>query len=124
MACAGSVVLEADEPDSESEYAREGTIAHALAAHCLETEDDAKEWLMFQYAGKDEIISMEMRQAVQEYLDNVREQAKGQHLLVEQKLDLEPITGEKGAMGTADTVIIGDGGEYIQVVDLKYRWGS
>ena len=37
----GSLVLEADCPDTSSSYADEGTAAHFLAAHCLRTGTDA-----------------------------------------------------------------------------------
>ena len=123
MACAGSVVLEAGEPDVESEHAAEGTLAHDLAAHCLETGKDASEFLMLEHKGKDEIISLEMRQATQEYLNDVRAAAKGHYLQVEQKLNLEFLTEEKGATGTADAVIIENGGEVLHVIDLKYGMG-
>lgn len=123
MACPGSVVLEEGEPDSESEYAAEGTLAHALANHCLTKKIDAKKVLMLSHKGKDETISGEMADYVQEYIDYVLEEAKGHHLLLEQKLDLEWLTGEKGAKGTADMVVIEDGGETLHVTDLKYGAG-
>lgn len=41
MACAGSLALESKYPDSSSDFAEEGTLAHALAAICLEGEHDA-----------------------------------------------------------------------------------
>jgi hypothetical protein len=37
MACSGSVALEAPFPDSSSEFAAEGTLAHEVAAKCLDS---------------------------------------------------------------------------------------
>lgn len=124
MTCYGSVVLEAGEPNVESEYAAEGTLAHTLAAHCLTNKIDAKNVLMVLAPdGKSEIISQEMAEYVQEYLDHIYEAAAGHHLMVEQRLDIEWLTGEKGAKGTADAVIASDDGDFIQVIDLKYGMG-
>lgn len=117
MACEGSIVLEAGEPNPDSEYAAEGNLYHALMARCLETGDEPNKYLMLG----DEIVPLDMRQVAQEALDRTRQQAKGRYLLTEQKLDLESITGEKGAKGTADVVIIGE--DYVQVIDHKYGMG-
>ena len=123
MVCAGSVVLEEGEPDSESAYAAEGTLAHALASHCLLNKLGTKGILFLEHNGKEEIIPMDMRQNVQEYLDFVREHSAAHHLLVEQKLPLEDITGEKDANGTADSVVIEDEGDCLRVIDFKYGMG-
>lgn len=123
MVCPGSVVLEKGEPDSESKYAKEGTLAHALAAHCLTIGVDAKSVLFLKHRGKDEVITQEMADFVQEYVDYIRAKAARNHLMVEQRLDLEWLTGEKNAKGTVDSVILHDDGETIEVDDLKYGMG-
>lgn len=56
---------------------------------------------------------------IQVYVDNVRRYAEGNTLLVEQEINLEPITGEQGAVGTADVIIITTDGKELQVHDLK-----
>jgi uncharacterized protein DUF2800 len=76
MGCPGSVTLiqaiqsapgyEEDDPD----YRRDGTQAHALAAHCLEGEIDAWEADADQFPE----LTADMMDAVQEYLDFVRTQ--------------------------------------------------
>lgn len=121
MACAGSVVLEEGEPDSGSVYAAEGDLAHALASHCLTRKLPTKDFLFLEHKGKTEIIPMDMRQYVQEYIDQVLEDAEGGQLLVEQRMDLEPLTGEVGAKCTADIVILKD--DMLQVTDFKYGGG-
>ena len=127
MSCPGSVVLEDGEPDSENEYSREGTLAHAVAAHCLEKGINTDNILFFDLedkkgAVKTEIVPMDMREYVQGYLDFVREQAKGKELLVEQGLSLSWLTGEKEAIGTADAVILDEG--KLHLIDLKYGFNE
>lgn len=39
IACPGSVALESAIPDSRSEYADEGTVAHHIAALCLKSKN-------------------------------------------------------------------------------------
>ena len=41
MACSGSLAMESAHEDVTSSFAEEGTLAHALAAGCLEQEFDA-----------------------------------------------------------------------------------
>lgn len=122
MTCPGSVVLEADEPNEDNEYSKEGTLAHALAAHCLLHKVDAHQVPFFTHNGKDETITQEMAGFVQEYIDYVWGHAAGQHLLVEQRLELEWLTGEKDAYGTADKVVLflGDDTDILDLDDFKY----
>jgi hypothetical protein len=129
MACAGSVVLEADYPDESSSYAREGTAAHELAALCLETETQP-----FDYVGKkiefDDhgeilhwLVDTDMAEHVQTYVDYVREQAKGCTLLIERKLPIGHMTSEVDATGTGDAVILDAANRRVTVIDLKYGMG-
>lgn len=124
MECPASVVMEEGEPDSESEYAAEGTLAHALAYHCLTKKIDAKKVLMLPHKGKNEVISGEMADYVQEYIDYVLEESRGHHLLLEQRLDLEWLTGEEGAKCTADAVVITHDGKLLKLPDFKYGAGQ
>ncbi len=93
MPCPGSVRMSHGHSDPESEYAALGTAAHALAAHCLPHDGDAweaiglyivyGEHLMtpeeFEETGERgepgnwEIVDKDMADAVQVYLDAVRE---------------------------------------------------
>lgn len=145
LTCQASVIMQEGMPDTQNQYAAEGTAAHHLAERCLMTAVDAG-----QYAG-DEIsvrrrgechfhsemvdgtyddieftfsIDAEMVEYVNEYLSLVRSMvdATGGELLVEQRLPLTEITGEDGAKGTSDAVILAD--DEIIVIDLKYGQGA
>lgn len=131
MRCPGSVVLEAQYPDESSSYAREGTAAHELAALVLE---DGEATTAQAYVGKriayndhgEDVqwpITQDMADYVDDYVKLVRERAEGKTLLVERKLPIDHITGETGATGTSDVVIIDHVNAEIVVIDLKYGMG-
>jgi len=126
MACAGSLFMESTYPDKSSEFADEGTLAHDLAARCLEQEHDAKLFVGGAYEYQDHgvektaTITSDMAREVQKYVDYVRAETKDGQLHVEQRL---PIFG--GAIpdqfGTSDVVIVFD--TELVIVDLKYGRG-
>lgn len=124
LACPGSPVLEADFPDSSSDFAKEGTLAHELAAGHLD-----KGWRLAEYVGEDWAfddgttmrITKEMVDYVLGYCERVRDYAKGGTLLVEQRVPIGHLTGEDNAAGTSDVVVIGNG--WIKIADLKYGRG-
>ena len=123
MACPGSVALEAPFPDSSSAFAAEGTVAHELASECLISGADPAQ-VIGQPAtvdGFDFIIDQTMVDHVKDYMKLVREYAEGGELMVEKRVGIGHLTGEEGAGGTSDVIII-KGGEII-IVDLKYGMG-
>ena len=121
MRCAGSVTLEAGQPDPSSDFADEGTAAHELAALALANGTDAAAYLgRIITAGEREFtVDAEMAGHVQFYVDYVR--TFSGELAVEQALPLQHITGEFDAFGTADAVVVD--GDVLTVVDLKYGQG-
>lgn len=123
MRCPGSVALCKDIPNTSSEYADEGTDAHELAALTLNSA--AKQTFAFEgkVLGKGHTATKEMCEYVQKYVDSVLEYAEGNTLLVEQAVPIDHVTGEEGAEGTSDAVIITADGEELQVHDLKYGQG-
>lgn len=130
MRCPGSVVLEAPYPDSSSSYAREGTAAHELAALVLESppataQDYVGKRIEFEDDGEtiQWPISQDMADHVDDYVKLVRERAEGKTLFVECKLPIGHITGERGATGTSDVVIIDHANKTIEVIDLKFGMG-
>lgn len=123
MACPGSVALEAEYPDSSSEFAAEGTVAHELASECLISGADPA-LLIGKPAtvdGFDFTIDETMVDHVKDYMKLVREYAEGGELMVEQRVGIGHLTGEDGAGGTSDVIIIK--GSEIIIIDLKYGTG-
>lgn len=123
MACPGSVVLEADYPDKGSVYADEGTAAHTLASWCLEDGADADQYRDIEIVVGERkfTVTQDMIDYVQDYVKLVREYAHGGQLLVEQKVPIGHLTGEEGATGTSDAVIVRR--DELVVMDLKYGMG-
>lgn len=140
MTCPGSVAMEAGIIDNGSEYADEGTAAHALAAMCLKEGCDPEAFkgrvlnivngvftdtagvtvgdtTVRQFAVDDGMI-----EHVGTYVRNVRKYAEGGTAYYEQNVPIGHITGEESATGAADTIVITPDDE-LQVHDLKYGMG-
>lgn len=119
MHCPASIAMEEGIPDQGSSFAAEGTAAHELAERCLNRGADAAEYLGEEIPVGDEIfyVEEEMVEAVQLYLDYVRDQ-RGD-LLVEKRVDFSPWV--PGGFGTADAIVLHAG--TATVVDLKYGRG-
>jgi hypothetical protein len=122
MVCTGSVAMEADEPDTTSDAAEEGTRAHDLAA----------QWLTGKQAPAELLSDVDMHAALRIYVEFVFQQAQAARgagaqvdILVEQKLPLQDVTGERGATGTADCVLLMRYPTHAEmhVIDLKYGRG-
>lgn len=121
MTCPGSVLLTKDLPEDTSPYAQEGTNYHTLAQICLEQEKDALEFVGMPFEDET-VVTEENAEYLQVYLDHVRQEtAKGGTVVIEDKLPIAQITGEKDAEGTSDCTIIRD--DVVAVRDLKYGRG-
>ena len=122
LACPASVGASQGIPDTSSVHAAEGSAAHELAAQCLgDTLPMEPAPLVGQQASNGVTFTAEMAGYVGDYVEFVRGWARGGALMVEQALDLAAITGEAGAQGTADAVIVA--GSRLHVIDLKYGRG-
>jgi hypothetical protein len=125
MACPGSVVLEAAFPDQSSVYAAEGTLAHEIASQCLIHNLYPSMYLGEEHTidGFDFTVGQDMEGHVLDYIKLVRELAEGKTLYVESKVPIDHLTGEQGATGTSDVVIVDVAGRNLSIVDLKYGMG-
>lgn len=125
MACAGSVALEAAYPDEGSVYADEGSAAHLLASWCLKDKTDASDYLgeTIRIGKHAFVVDTTMAGYVADYVKLVREYAAGKTLLVEQRVPIGHLTGETGAEGTSDAIILDTLNNHLTVVDLKYGMG-
>lgn len=109
---------------TSSKWSREGTAAHELAAKCLELAQPAANFLDLTITIENDVfvVDTDMAAYVQTYLDIVNN--LGGELFVEQRLSIEHITGEAGAEGTADAVVLSPDHKSITVIDLKYGRGE
>lgn len=128
--CAGAPAMEAPFPDTGSEYSKEGTAAHALAAMALMEARHCAAYIGRRVdVGPHETreVTEDMARDVQVYVDNiwqyVDEPGVGNTMLVEQQVPIGHITGEEGATGTADVIILTADGEELQLHDLKFGRG-
>ncbi len=120
MTCPGSVALSEGIEDTGSDNANEGTMMHTISALCLELGTDAAGYIGTTDKETGLILQAEQAEDVQFYVDTVRDivKATGGILLVEQRLPIAWMTGEAGAMGTADAVILTL--DELIVIDAKF----
>lgn len=131
MTCTPSAQLEQQFPDTKSEYAAEGTFAHALAelrlsravANTIKPSAYKKK---LDEMKKDPFYSTSMEEHIEQYVTFVGEkfmEAKKNCpdtlVLLEQRLDFSEWVPE--GFGTGDVIIISDG--VLEIIDLKYGQG-
>jgi len=121
MHCPGSVALAESLPEQErqeggdSEYAREGTRAHEIAAQALSFACDGVD---YQFADD---VPEEMQEAVWLYVQTVMKAVKpGDEVVIEKPLR---IAGQPDLWGTPDAVVIHVADATFEVFDLKYGEG-
>lgn len=133
--CRASTAAQLGQPDESSEYADDGTASHELAKWCLDAGTDADAYMgrVIKVGEREFEVDEERAEYVQTYVQGVRDLIAAYELAgatvtmyVEQRLSIQHITGEKGAKGTSDCVLIAvweDGRAEICVIDLKYGCG-
>jgi hypothetical protein len=123
MNCSGSVPLARPYlGGGASSYAAEGTVAHTIAQAALANEPLPPIGALVTVDGHDILITEEMLDAVNEYLDIVRPLlAKAQDGGVEIRVRITSVPPTAECFGTADFVAII--GRKLFVVDLKYGKG-
>lgn len=120
MTCPGSVAACDGLKDKGSAAAAEGTAAHELAERILLGADGTT--LVGQNAENGITFTDDMLRDVLKYTDTVQSMVGADDvLMVEQRLDIGTWTGETGAKGTSDTVLIC--GDELIIIDLKFGRG-
>lgn len=124
MTCTPSAHIEDQFPDEGSEFASEGTFAHAVFEQELlnylgRAVDPLPIGLMrFDSTELREYVDQSVDYAI-ERIEDARKRCKDPVILVEQRLDFSPWVPE--GFGTGDLVIITD--DLVEVLDLKYGKG-
>lgn len=123
--CPGGPAFTAGMADNGSVYADEGTAAHTLATRCFLQKRPAADFHGEKIAvGKRTFeVTSEMAAHVQGFVDYVLRLAEGRQLFVEQRLPIGHITGEPGATGTGDVVILDARAGELWSIDFKYGAG-
>jgi Protein of unknown function (DUF2800) len=127
--CANSLAMEIGQPGGDSKAADLGTDKHELLAMCLEFKEDVEKYLG-HILKKGHGVDTSFADDVQTVLDNVRDritnyEAQGCTVTVEieQDVPIDQITGEKGATGRVDIVLIvvwPAGFAWLDVIDAKF----
>jgi hypothetical protein len=131
MPCPGSIALCEKVPSPPtSEYAKEGTAAHKVAEMCLEQfpMQEAREYLSFvlEVEGTKFTVDEEMADAVQVYLDAIREDlntcSKSFQMNLEKRFDLTWICND--LFGTNDCSIYDPETKLLRIYDYKHGAGT
>lgn len=129
MNCTPSAVLESEFPDTTSEAAKEGTLAHEIAEakmrHYFDTKNFKKAALTKRLTKlrKEDLYQTEMEGYTEEYIVFCKKAALEYdtvpYIAIEKKLDLSEYI--PGGFGTADCIMIGGG--TLHLIDFKYGKG-
>lgn len=116
LACPPSAVAAELYPQQDTEYTREGTLAHEVAEATARSKS-----LHFVALDLEDGATTEMIECAEGYRDYIQEQIKSNNvmLLLEQRVDFSPWVPE--GFGTADCIIIQ--GDTMDVIDYKYGKG-
>lgn len=128
MLCTPSARVEAGYPDKGSDYAREGSLAHAMAARMLKQEIYGFVYTPYEDAEIEELkryYTEEMDLHVGAYVNYVLERVEAAavypdyRVFIEARVDYSRYVPD--GFGTSDVVIVTP--DYIEVIDLKYGKG-
>lgn len=131
MVCNAKPWREKDFPESANDSADEGTAAHFLQEQCIDKGVPAAHFhgtrikvengvTEFNMGGKWP-VGPDFTREVQKSLDVIYSLADGATVYPEQKLSIEFITGEEGATGTSDVIVVK--GKTLLCMDLKFGRG-
>lgn len=118
LACPPSAVAATAYPDQDTDYTREGTMAHEVAEIVARARIEGRDVSRFPW--RDE-VTPEMVECANGYADYIQELIEGPDafILLEQRVDFSPWVPE--GFGTADCIIIQ--GTTMDVIDYKYGQG-
>lgn len=125
--CPGSVLLEAEFPDKETDYTKEGTLAHSIAElkllkHFTQMSQRTYTSRMNKLK-KESMYQEEMQGYTDVYFDYINEMsmkfASAPFVAVEKRVSFENYA--PGGFGTSDCILIG--GDTMYVCDFKYGKG-
>lgn len=125
LKCPPSACLEDELPDTTSEFAKEGTVAHEVCEILLRKHLGliamATATKNINKLKKDDSFSDEMIDYANDYIDYITEKAKSDDavILVEEQLDFSKYVPE--GFGTGDCIIVQDG--VLTIIDFKYGKG-
>lgn len=122
MACPGSVRLSAGIPNTTSDFAREGTAAHALAELALRKAADPALWIGTTVEGVE--VTEDMADFVRVYTDVCRGvMSELSEHWIEHRFSLGALNPPAPMFGTADFVAYNATDRELIVCDLKYGQG-
>lgn len=116
LACPPSAVAAEMYPDQETEFTREGTVAHEVAEYYARTFNGEKPAALRMVG-----IDQEMVEHAERYAEYIQEHKKhdGAIVLLEERVDYSPWA--PAGFGTCDCIIIQD--DTLTVIDYKYGKG-
>jgi hypothetical protein len=131
LACANSLAMNEGQPEGDTKAADLGTDKHELLTLCLQFGKQAMDYAD-HLLGKGHRVTKELAADVQTVIDSVRERVRGYELQgcavtveLEQDLPIEHITGEVGATGRGDVLLIvtwPDRHSSLDVIDAKFGY--
>lgn len=125
LACPGSAMAAEAYPEEDSEFAKEGTLAHEVAelfARAQVVDGHTGQTVVPASCTSDEdAVTKEMQENAKGYADYIQELIKSDDavVLLEQRVDFSPWVPD--GFGTCDCILIQ--GETLTIVDYKYGVG-
>lgn len=118
--CPPSAVAAEAYPQQDTEFTREGTLAHEVAEYTART-NPAVHFDLDAYLGEHHGCDQEMVECAKGYADYIQEQLKSEDavVLLEQRVDFSPWVPE--GFGTCDCIIMQ--GDTMTIIDYKYGQG-
>lgn len=121
LECPSSAVAAEAYPNQDTEYTREGTLAHEIAELFARCRIEGREPEDKKAFAANPLYAYEMLEHASSYADYIQELVKGDDavVLLEQRVDFSPWVPD--GFGTADCIIIQ--GATMDVIDYKYGQG-